>query len=144
MKISSTFDYALSCILRVADGYGKRRPVTVTSVSRKENLARDYAEQLLIKMKKAGLLKSVRGQAGGYILSRPPNKITVKDVLEAVEIEVLELICYREKGRQRRCAHFKDCKIRNLWIELRKEIESFLNRYTIKGLLFLRRKEKNW
>lgn len=144
MKISSRLDYAISCIIRVADKYKSKKPISISHVSAKERLEYDYTEQLLVKMRRAGLLKSVRGPAGGYILSRPPDKITVKDVALAIEDEILELICFRKKGRKKRCVHFSDCRVRGLWLKLREEMESFLTRHTIKGLLLLRKKEKSW
>mgnify|MGYP001610500918 CR=1 FL=1 len=144
MKISSRLDYAISCIIRVANKYKSKKPVSISYVSEKEKLEYDYAEQLLVLMKKAGLLKSIRGPVGGYILARPPEKITVKDVAIAIEGKILELICFRKKGRRKKCVHLGDCRVRNLWLKLGKEIESFLARYTIKGLLFLRKREKSW
>lgn len=144
MKVSSRLDYAVSCIIRVADRYKSKRPVSISYISDKEKLEYDYAEQLLVEMRRAGLLKSIRGPAGGYILARSPDKITVKDVALAIDGEILELVCFRRKGRRKKCVHFDDCRVRNLWIRLKQEMESFLGRYTVKGLLFLRQREKSW
>ena len=144
MKISSRFDYGLSCILRVADRYGTGTPVSVGYIARKERIASDYVEQLLIKMKREGLLKSVRGPAGGYILNRAPNRISVKDVAEAIERELLSAVCSREKGRRKKCAHSHDCRLKSFWAGLKKEIEVFLKGHTLRDLLSLRKKEKNW
>ena len=144
MKVSSRVDYALSCILRVADRYGDRRPVAVKEVAEKENLEPDYAEQLLIIMKRAGLLKSVRGKSGGYLLAKPPDKIVAKAVVLAINKDVLKLVCFRKKGRQGKCAHYNDCKVRVLWEGLRDSMASFLDTYNLEELLNLRRKEKKW
>lgn len=144
IKISSRFDYALSCILRIADKYGNKKPVAIRAISRKERIESDYVEQLLIKMKRASLIRSVRGPVGGYILSRPPADITVKDIARAIHPRILELICFRKKGRRKKCIHLKDCKIRALWIKLEKDIEAFLRKHTLKELLLLRRKGKGW
>lgn len=144
MRISSRVDYALSCILRVADRHNKKRPVSVKYVAEKERLATDYVEQLLIKMRRFGILKSLRGKEGGYILARSPSKITAKDVVRSIENEVLELVCFREKGRKNKCIHLDDCKIRNVWINLRESMEAFLEKHTLDELLKLRRKEENW
>ncbi len=144
MKVSSRVDYALSCLLRVADKYAERRLVTIREVGEKERIETDYVEQLFIAMKRAGILKSVRGKAGGYVLNKPAHKITVKDVVVAINKEVLKIICHRKKGRRNKCIHSTDCKIRILWEGLRDDMELFLEKYTIEKLLTLRRKEKKW
>ena len=144
MKISSRVDYALSCILRIADKDGDKMPVTVGAISEKEGIEPDYVERLCVTMKRAGILKSIRGKAGGYILAEPPADITAKDVLLSIEKSVLMPICFRKNGRRKKCAHIEDCKIRFLWEKLRKNIELSLDNYTLENLVRLRRKEKNW
>lgn len=143
MKISSRLDYALSCILRVADNYSANKLASVKEISEKERLEYDYTEKLLITMRKNGLLKSVQGRSGGYTLSLSPDKISVKDVVVAIENATLELVCFR-KGRRRKCVHLADCRVRNLWVGLKKNMEPFLEKHTLEDLLRLRRKEENW
>lgn len=143
MKISSRLDYALSCLLRVADSYPAGKLVSVREITEKERLEFDYVEKLLIRFKKAGILKSIRGRLGGYKLTAHPNKISVKDIVRAVEGETLELVCFR-KGRRRRCVHLDDCMVRCFWMKLRENIDEFLDGHTLEDLLKLRREEKNW
>ncbi len=144
MKVSSRVDYALSCVLRVADKRDEHRPVTVREIAEKEKLEPDYVEQMFITMKKAGILKSLRGKAGGYVLAKPPDKVTAKDVVRAIDKSVLELICFRKKGRKNKCAHFNNCEIRAFWEELGEGMKSFLEKYTLDKLLCLRQREKKW
>ena len=124
MKISSRSDYALSCILRIAEKHGRQQPVTVKEVAKKEKLQPDYVEQLFVTMKKAGILKSVRGRSGGYLLKASPSKISAKEVVRAIDKSVLELVCERKKGRKGKCVHFDDCAIKAFWKELRERMES--------------------
>ena len=144
MKISSRVDYALSCAARIADKYESRKPVSVSYVAKKECLEPDYAEQLLIKMKRAGILKSIRGAEGGYVLARSPDKISAKDILVAIEKDILRLVCSREKGRRKSCIHIKDCRVKKVWVGLKNKMEDHLKKFTLKEVLVLRRKEKNW
>ncbi|MBN1871004.1 MAG: Rrf2 family transcriptional regulator [Candidatus Omnitrophica bacterium] len=144
MKISSRADYALSCILRIADKYGKDRHVTVGEIAESEDIASDYVERLCVIMKRSGLLKSIRGKNGGYVLARDPKKISAKDVLLAIDHIVLEPVCFRKKGRRKKCVHIRDCKIRVLWEELKQNMESFLDRESLQDLLIKRRREGNW
>ena len=144
MKLSSRVDYALSCILRVADKHGEKRPVSVSDIAKKEHLNSDYVEQLLIKMKRAGILKSIRGKEGGYILAKSPAKITSEDVVIAIENDVLELVCSRKKGRRNKCLHLDKCRIRCFWMELRESMKIFLKNRSLDKLLLLRKKERSW
>lgn len=142
MKVSSRVDYALSCAIRIAEKYGSKKPVAVRQVADDEKLAYDYVEQLLIAMKKAGILKSVRGKIGGYMLSKEPSKISAADVVKAIDKNILEPVCFREKGRRKKCSHFYKCKIRGLWLQLRDNMETFLDCYTLDELVALRKKER--
>ena len=142
MKISSRLDYAISCAVHIADTYYKKRPASVSHIAEKECIEPDYAEQLLIKMKRAGILKSIRGPAGGYVLKSSPSKITAAEVVKAVENNILEPVCFRKKGRRKKCVHLTDCKIRILWLGLADVMEDHLESYSLKKLLSLRKKEK--
>ena len=86
MKISSRVDYALSCVLHIVEQYGKNTPVSVKYISQQESLDIDYVEQLLITLKKAGILKSVRGIKGGILLARWEDFIEIAgDMLKLTE-----------------------------------------------------------
>ena len=145
MKISSRLDYALSCVLVLADLYELKKPVPAAIVAKREKLAVDYVEKILGTLKKANIVKSVRGVRGGYILNNSPDKISAKDVFVAMQKkQVLKLVCDRDKGRRKDCMHLSDCRIKEFWIGLRKVMTKYLNKYSLEDLLKLRRKEKNW
>jgi Rrf2 family iron-sulfur cluster assembly transcriptional regulator len=144
MKISSRLDYALSCALVVADKYKSKRPVTVKEVAQREKLDYDYVERLLVILKDAGVLRSIRGVRGGYVLARHPARISAKEIIRAFEKEILELVCYRKKGRRKPCVHFGRCRVKNFWLMMRDSLEGFLARHNLEELLRLRRKEKGW
>jgi Rrf2 family protein len=144
MKISSRLDYAVSCAVHVADAYYKKIPATVSYIAEREGIEPDYAEQLLIKMKRAGILKSIRGPAGGYVLKSDPSNIKAADIVKAIENNILEPVCFRKRGRRRKCRHLNDCKIKILWQDLADVMEERLESYSLAKLLSLRKKEKNW
>lgn len=142
MKVSSRVDYALSCLIIIGAAYESRKPVPVKCIAEIENIEVDYVEQLLIIMKRAGILKSVRGVKGGYLLADAPEKITAYDVIRAFEKEVLELVCYREKGRKSPCIHLEDCEVRSFWTGMRTVMETYLHNNTLATLIALRAREK--
>ena len=143
MKIAGRVDYALSCLLRIADKCGKGA-VTAQEIAEKENLKEDYVEQLLILLRRKGIIKSTKGQGGGYLLAKSPSRITMKDVIEAIEKDVLEIVCFRKKGRRHKCAHMEDCRIRGLWMKVKRDVELVFDKFNLEKMLSRRKKEKNW
>jgi len=142
MKVSSRVDYAFSCIIIIAEKYRQKEPISVKYIAKRERLAADYVEQLLITMKRAGILKSVRGMRGGNLLAKAPRNISTFDIVRAFEGDILELVCLRTKGRQRKCIHLNRCQIKKFWLGLRKAMETYLHHKTLDQLLLLRKKER--
>ncbi|MFB3918704.1 MAG: Rrf2 family transcriptional regulator [Candidatus Velamenicoccus archaeovorus] len=134
MRITTQGDYALRCILRIAaDGPGG--PVAISRIVKKEGLPLDYLEQLLLKLRRCRLIKSVRGAKGGYLLNVPAASITVARVLEAVEGDVFEIICDRKRKDGKVCKGSKKCVLRNVWKSLKKRIEAYLGSVGLDELL---------
>jgi Rrf2 family protein len=141
MKISSRVDYALSCLIVIANEYDSRKPVPVKCIAESEKIEVDYVEQLLIIMKRAGILKSVRGIHGGYLLAKTPSQISAYEVVKAFDGEILELVCFRKKGRRSTCIHISNCEIRSFWNGLGEHIERYLVSNTLDKLVRLRQNE---
>ncbi|HID49819.1 MAG TPA: Rrf2 family transcriptional regulator [Chromatiales bacterium] len=83
MKISSRADYAAKAMLELS--INPDRPVTLSYLSRLQNISISYLEQIFAQLRKHGLVKSVRGPGGGYVLNRPMAEITVGDVVRAID-----------------------------------------------------------
>jgi len=129
MRITRQTIYGLVCLLSVAR---KKRPVTLGEISQEQMLSKDYVERLLIRFKRKNLVKSIRGIRGGYILAKKPNLITLKDVICAQEKNILDTICFKEDLK---CKSLKRCDIRPLWLNLREQIEKFLEKLNLAMLL---------
>ena len=84
MKLSTKGRYGLRALIDLAQ-YSAETPVSITSISARQNLSERYLEQLMSMLKKAGLVKSVRGAGGGYVLAKDMAEISVGDVLRALE-----------------------------------------------------------
>jgi Rrf2 family iron-sulfur cluster assembly transcriptional regulator len=130
MRISRQVVYGLGCLLEVAKA--KDKPLTIGEISFRQGLSKDYVEQLLIRLKRKNLIKSIRGLRGGYILAKDPHLITLKDVIEAEERKILDLICFKED--KTRC-NFKNCQILPMWLNLKDRIGRSLERIKISDLL---------
>jgi len=135
MRITTQGDYALRCILSIARNY-KNGPVAISRIVEDEGLPVDYIEQLLMKLRRKKIIKSIRGARGGYLLNKPPLDITIKDVIEAVEGEAFKIICDRQKKRKiKYCDGVDGCLLKGVWVGLKKEIEGYLDKKTIASLL---------
>jgi Rrf2 family protein len=134
MRITTQGDYALRCLLSIA-GQKETGPVPISRIVEEEGLPQDYIEQLLMKLRRRRLIRSVRGVNGGYFLARDTGLITIKDVLEAVEGEAFEVICSRPRSSKKGLCHRESCVLKNVWQDLKILIENRLREITIKDLL---------
>ena len=135
MKISAQEEYGLRCILQLARAE-QGSVVTVKEIAQKEALSTAYVEKLLRLLAKAGLVHSLRGVRGGYILNRPPSQVTLGEVVGAMgQVPSTEHICHQFTGTRQECIHFSNCGIRSVWSGLTTYIQGFLDHTTLDSLL---------
>lgn len=84
MKLSTKGKYGLRAMIDLAR-YSEKEPVSIGSVAARQGISERYLEQLVALLKKAGLVKSIRGASGGYVLEKKPSEISVGDILRALE-----------------------------------------------------------
>ncbi len=143
MRMSTRGRFGLRALLHLAEN-DNGAPVSVSALSGEMAVSADYLMQLFVKLRRAGLIKSVRGPRGGFKLSRPPAKITVGDVVRAVEGPVGVAPCITPEscygGRTRRqaegfCPKRDSCAARMVWQKLSAEIETFLDSTDLRQVL---------
>lgn len=126
-RLNTTVRYAVRATLLLAQH--RDRPLSIKAISESEALSIKYLEQLFLKLRKAGLVKSVRGMHGGYFLARPPEKVTIGDVIRAVQADgIYAAPCTKRRGR---CERQKECKATNYWNKLQKLLDDFFNNTTL-------------
>ncbi|MEP6763911.1 MAG: Rrf2 family transcriptional regulator [Gemmatimonadaceae bacterium] len=134
MRITTWAEYGLICALHLArrnsDG-----PVTGRDIAANEKLPGDYVEQIMLRLRRADIVKSTRGARGGYSLARPASKISVKDVLQASELATFDLHCVSHPVNEERCADSGDCSIRPVWMLLQQRIDEVLAGVLLSDLL---------
>jgi Rrf2 family protein len=113
MKFSSRATYGLRAMLALARNHGQG-PTLLKDVVAREQLPGTYLEQLMVPLRKGGLVQGVRGAKGGYTLSRPPSEISVLDILEALEGPLSLAECPGGSGC---CGHPDTCVLHELWEE---------------------------
>jgi Rrf2 family protein len=134
VRITTWAEYGLIVAVHLAR-HGNERPVPAREIAEREGLPPDYVEQILLKLRRAGLVTSVRGAHGGYFLARPAVEVSVRDVLEAAENRTFEVNCDSYPIRAHRCNGESSCSIRPVWRELQQRVDEFLESVSLADLL---------
>ncbi|HJU89615.1 MAG TPA: Rrf2 family transcriptional regulator [Gemmatimonadaceae bacterium] len=135
MRITTWAEYGLICSLhlakRSADG-----PVTGREIAAREKLPADYVEQILLRLRRADIVRSLRGAHGGYMLARSPQEISVRDVIRASELATFDLHCVSHPVDEERCSASHECSIRPVWQLLQRKIDDVLDSVCLADLLY--------
>jgi Rrf2 family iron-sulfur cluster assembly transcriptional regulator len=138
MKLTTKGRYAVMAMADLAS-YSKKKPISLTEISIRQNISLSYLEQLFLKLKKRNLVKSVRGSNGGYILQKNPSDIKLSNIIFAVDETVKTLNC--KKDSKKGCNHKSmKCITHNLWDDLEQHINSFFEKIKLEDLIDKERK----
>ncbi|MBI5142004.1 MAG: Rrf2 family transcriptional regulator [Nitrospirae bacterium] len=132
LKLSTKGQYGVRAMFEIARNFGKGT-TTIREISERQEVSVSYLEQLLNKLRHAGLVDSVKGPGGGYVLTREPSKVSVGEVLRVLEGPVAITTCLDPTGDG--CARVDNCVTRMLWKTLGEKIESFLDGISLQELL---------
>ncbi len=131
LRLSTKGRYGVRAMFEIAMSYPSG-PVTIKRISGQQDISVAYLEQVLNKLRRAGLIKSIKGPGGGYVLSRKPAEVTIGEILKEFEGPVAVASCLDpRKG----CVRAENCVAYFLWKSLGEKIEAFLNTVTLKDLL---------
>jgi Rrf2 family protein len=134
MRITTWAEYGVICALHLARRKEKG-PVTGREIAAQERLPADYVEQILLRLRRAGVITSTRGARGGYMLSRSPREISIRAVIHASELETFDLHCLSHPVEEDRCAASHSCSIRPVWVLLQTKIDDVLESVCLADLL---------
>jgi Rrf2 family protein len=90
MNISSRCEYAARAVVELARHIQSEEPITATHIAERRQIPEKYLVHILLQLKRAGLVRSVRGAQGGYLLARAPEDITLFDVVQAIDGPILD------------------------------------------------------
>ena len=133
MNISTRGRYGLRALLEIAKN-SKNGPTNIRDISKKQKMSMTYLEQILHRLKKAGLVKSIRGAKGGYLLAKDGKKITVRDIIKVLDGPIGIAYCDFPKLREKSCIVPGSCASRALWRKLENTIDDFLSQVTLADL----------
>ena len=122
MQLTTKGRYAVTAMLDLASN-DSSRPVTLDMISQRQNISLSYLEQLFAKLRKASLVKSIRGPGGGYLLNVNPVDVTLTEIIEAVDENIDLRRCHGAKN----CLRGKQCLSHHLWCEVSDQIRGFLS-----------------
>jgi Rrf2 family protein len=135
VKLTSQEEYGLRCLLRV----GRERQgasLTISELARAEGISEPNVAKMMRILRRAGFVRSTRGQSGGYALARPADQIPIGPVLAALGGRLYEpAFCEGHSGLASLCTNMPDCSIRSVWRMVQGAIDSVLGRMTLKDLL---------
>jgi Rrf2 family protein len=134
VKISQRGHYALRALVVLGMNYSDK-VVRIQTISSAQNIPKRFLEQILNELKAAGILESKRGIAGGYRLGRPPEQITLAEVIRLIEGPLAPVGCVSEKFYERcSCPSEEKCGIRSIMKEVREAIVKVLEGVTVAQL----------
>ncbi len=131
MKISTKGRYGLRIMVDIAQNVSEV-PRNIHDICKSQNLSEKYVSRLIIGFRRAGIIYSVRGAGGGYMLKRQPKHITLLEILEASEgkISIVDCVLCPKK-----CKKAENCVVREVWTELNNKIKKAFESVTLQDIL---------
>ena len=130
MKLTTKSRYAVTAMLDIAS-HNTGSPISLPEISHRQNISLSYLEQLFSRLKKSGLVDSIKGPGGGYMLSKDANEIVISEGIQAVDEELETTACNGKSN----CHNNHQCISHNLWQDLGTEINNFLSDITLKQVI---------
>jgi Rrf2 family transcriptional regulator, cysteine metabolism repressor len=132
MRISAKSEYGILALLFIAC-QREIGPVTVQTMAQELSIPKRFLEQIVAAFKREGLIKSIRGSHGGYILAKDPEKITMSDVLTITEGPFHSWGCVTEQDNFY-CSRENICAVRGIWQEVQNAVEQVLTSFNLKEM----------
>lgn len=134
MKLSTRAEYGLRAMFELASKYNQGGPVSLRIIAEEQGISENYLEQLIAVLRKTGLVESVRGPQGGYMLASSPDAITVGDVVRVLEGPIAPMDCVSEESEVD-CGRAGCCASRLVWAKVRDSINEVLDGFTLADMV---------
>jgi len=134
VKVSTRGDYASRALLSLALHDDAQLPTSVRDIAERTGLPQPYLEQILLALKGAGLVRSKRGVGGGYVIARPPDEITLAQIVSAVDGPIVagDFGAPHENGA---CEHEGQCVLLSVWSEVGEHMREHLGSFTLADMV---------
>jgi len=136
MKITTKSRYAIRAVYALTYLGGKEKAVALTQISESEGISRKYLEQIFINLKKEGFVKGSRGASGGYMLTKDPSEISLKDIIYLMDGPITPVACTEDDS----CEKTDHCQVNWMWFDLKNMVDNYLEGISIQDLVDSRNK----
>ena len=136
MRLTTKGRYGVRAVLNLA-AHDQNHPISISQISKEEDLSPEFLEQIFFKLKKAGVIRSVRGPKGGFVLKWKPSDVTIKSILDAVGESINPTPC--TNGSSPPCPREKECALVPVWNEFNELIARHLDSISIEDIMQNRR-----
>jgi Rrf2 family iron-sulfur cluster assembly transcriptional regulator len=143
VKVSTRGDYASRALVSLALHADDGRPTSVRDIAERTGLPQPYLEQILLALKGAGIVRSKRGVGGGYVLSRPPGRITLSEIVGAVDGPITAGD-FGEPHTNGACDHEGQCVLLAIWADVGDRMRRLLHSITLADIAAMARGEQPW
>jgi len=133
MHISTKTGYAVRALSELAKEAGAK-PLSIAEISSRQNLPTKYIEQIFSKLKKKGLISSIHGARGGYVLNNPVHEISLRDIMEAVDENISYSYCMPGRENTDYCSG-KPCGFSDLWNEIKEDLDNYFDSIKLDKIL---------
>jgi Rrf2 family protein len=140
MKLSTKGRYAARAMLELALNYGEE-PVLLDEIAKRQGISKKYLERLLLTLKIAGLVKSIRGAHGGYILSRSPSEIKLSEIVLASEGSLAPVECVDDPNV---CNKALFCVTRDIWKEIKEAMMKILESTSLEDMIKQQKQKESY
>ena len=136
MRFTTKTEYGLVCLIYLAKHSGQSLdPITIKELVKAENFSLAYTEKIFQTLRASKIVDSHQGHHGGYVLARPASKITLKEIIEALEGATFDVFCEPEVRSEITCTHFPMCSIKPLWEKTKGTLDQFFGGITLESLM---------
>ena len=131
MILTTKARYAVMAVIDIADS-GSNQPVSLVTISERQKISLSYLEQIFSRLKKSGIVESTKGPGGGYFLGKDRKKITIEDIIKAMDEPIKMTRCSNVK---KSCINTNTkCKTHHLWNGLENKIYEYLNSISLEDI----------
>lgn len=138
MKVSRKTEYGLRAMVALALMAGVERPVPLREVAESESIPDQFLDQIMAKLRRAGFVNSVRGASGGYQLSRPPEEISMGELVRVLEGSLAPIQCISETEEvspEELCDLYRGCHTRGVWVRVTEAVTKALDALTLADVM---------
>ncbi|MCL5674701.1 MAG: Rrf2 family transcriptional regulator [Candidatus Omnitrophica bacterium] len=136
MKLSTRTRYGVRALIDIGSHFDGQ-PILIKDIAKRQEISKIYLEQIMLDLKNAGIVRSVQGTKGGFVLEKEPSLLTIKEVVESLQGRISIVGCITSKTF---CHRWPNCPARELWVNVNNAIINTLDSITLEQMIIKERK----